>query len=125
MMVFGKNEIMDPLTAWEQAASDILKDIASNEAVEAKNSQEKMLMFVEALDRGDLDGVLRDVDFMFKTEDLLLAMLRGERIDVPSPMVFSARKEIFAAAQVVYNLAVLRGLWDIHPEILQAKGENG
>ena len=60
---------------------------------------------------------------MQKTEALLLALLHGDRIEVTNPAVYAARQAVFAAAQVVYNYAVARELWPIHPEIEAAKGQ--
>jgi ABC-type amino acid transport substrate-binding protein len=108
----------DPLTAWYQAALEILR--ASQGEVNPKASRENMLALMQALDQRELDAALADEGFMTTTETLLLAMLRGERIEVPNPNTYAARKEIFAAAQVIYNQAVARGLWALHPEIRQA-----
>jgi len=111
---------LDPLTAWELAALNILIAINPQAEVDVNAIQENMLALIEALDRGELEPVLADPGFMKKTEAFLLAMLRGEHIDVVNPTIFAARKEIFAAAQVIYNQAVARGFWKLHPEIQNA-----
>lgn len=115
---------LDPLTDWSAAAINILKGIRPGEAIEAYAYRDTMLMLVKALDQGEMDSVFGDVDFMEKTEDLLLAMLRGEKIEVADPNIFDARNEIMAAAQVIYNQAVARGFWELHPEIRQAMDNN-
>ena len=79
-----------------------------------------MFLLVQALDKGDLDSIFGDVVFMERTEDFLLAMLRGEPIEVADPNIFSARNEIFAAAQVIYNHGNGRGFWESHLEIQHA-----
>jgi hypothetical protein len=76
-----------------------------------------MLLLIRTLDQGKLTSAMGDMGFMQQTEALLLAMLRGEHIEVLDPYVYAARNEIFAAAQVVYNQALARGLWKMHPEI--------
>lgn len=121
-MTSGKDEQrkLDPLTDWELTAINILIALHPKADLDVKASKQNMLKFIEALDRGELDTVLGDPAFMEKTEALLLAMLRGERIDVSDPSTYSAHKEIFAAAQVVYNQAVARGIWELHPEIRAA-----
>ncbi len=111
---------LDPLTAWELAALNVLIALHPEEEMDVKASRENMLALIKALDRGALDPVLEDLNFMDKTERLLLAMLRGERIKVGDPSTFEARKEIFAAAQVIYNQAVARGIWGLHSEIKNA-----
>jgi hypothetical protein len=85
--------------------------------------QANMLALIEKLDGGELDPALADSGFMQKTEELLLALLHGDRIEVTNPAVYAARQAVFAAAQVVYNYAVARELWYIHPEIEAAKGQ--
>ena len=40
-----------------------------------------------------------------------------------NPAVFGARQAVIAAAQVIYNHAVARGLWPMHPEIQAALGD--
>jgi hypothetical protein len=110
----------DPLTAWELAALNVLIALNPEKDLDVKASRENMLTLIKALDRGALDPVLKDPNFMEKTERLLLAMLRGERIEVGDPSTYEARKEIFAAAQVIYNQAVVRGFWHLHPEIKKA-----
>lgn len=107
---------LDPLTAWEPAAINVLIALHPKEDMGVKASRENMLALMKALDRGELDPVLEDPPFMKKTE-VLLAMLRGERIEVTDPSTYEARKEIFAAAQVVYNQVVARGFWAMHSEI--------
>jgi hypothetical protein len=125
-MVSGKNEgsNMDPLTEWALAANDILQDIHPGEAIQKMGYRDRMLKLVEALDQGDLDLVFGKENFINNTEDLLLAMLRGEKIEVAAPVIFKARNEIFAAAQVIYNQGVARGFWELHPEIRQAMDED-
>lgn len=116
-----KNESsLDALTAWELAALNILIAINPKAERDVNAIRENMLALIEALDRGELDPVLADKGFMEKTETLLLAVLRGEPIEVINPNIFAARKEIFAAAQVIYNQAVARGFWELHPEIHEA-----
>ncbi len=109
---------LDPLTAWYQVALEVLR--ASQGEVDPEASRENMLALMQALDQRELDAALADEGFMATTEALLLAMLRGDKIEVPNPNIYAARKEIFAAAQVIYNQAVARGLWALHPEIRQA-----
>lgn len=111
---------IDPLTAWELAAINLLIALYPENNLDVKASRSNMLTFIQALDRGDLDPALGDPKFLKLTESLLLAMLWGEQIQVADPTTFNARKEIFAAAQVVYNHAVARKLWIIHPEIRKA-----
>lgn len=108
----------DPLTAWYQAALEVLR--ASQGETDPEASRENMLALMQALDQRELDGALADKGFMTTTETLLLAMLRSDKIEVPNPNIYAARKEIFAAAQVIYNQAVARGVWALHPEIRQA-----
>lgn len=121
-MVSGKNneQTLDPLTAWELAALNILIALNPSAEMDVNAVRENMLALIQALDRGELDPVLVDPGFMGKTETLLLAMLRGEHIEVINPNIFAARKEIFAAAQVIYNQAIARGFWELHPEIQKA-----
>lgn len=114
------NSQLDPLTAWELAAINVLIALYPEQELNVKASRENMLALMKALDRGELDPILGDPGFMEKTENLLLAMLHGERIEVTDPSTYEARKEIFAAAQVVYNQAIARGCWELHPEIKQA-----
>ena len=116
---------LDPLTAWELSAINILIALQPEADLDVKASRENMLALIKALDRGELDPVLADPTFMAKTEGLLLAMLCGERIEVTDPSTYQARKEIFAAAQVVYNQAVARGLRELHPEIKKALQDQG
>lgn len=111
------NSQLDPLTAWELAAINVLITLHPKENLDVKASCENMLALMKALDRGELDPVLEDPTFMKKTEVLLLAMLHGEQIEVTDPSTFDARREILAAAQVVYNQAVARGFWALHSEI--------
>ena len=116
---------LDPLTAWELAAINVLIALHPKADLDVKASRENMLALMKALDQGELEPVLADPTFMEKTEDLLLVMLRGERIEVTDPSTYEARKEIFAAAQVVYNQAVARGFWELHTEIKKALQDQG
>ncbi len=116
---------LDPLTAWELAAINVLIALHPQDDLDVKASRANMLSLMKALDRGELDPVLADPAFMESTETLLLALLHGERIEVSDPSTYAARKEIFAAAQVIYNQAVARGLWEIHPEIKGALKDQG
>lgn len=111
---------LDPITDWELAAINVLFAAEPKADWDVNAVRENMLALVGALDAGKLDPVLGDRGFMKKTERLVLALLHGERIEVFDPNIFAARKAIFAAAQVVYNQAVARGLWNLHPEIKQA-----
>jgi hypothetical protein len=111
---------IDPLTDWEKTAVNLLTACRPDEKVDFEASRENMLTLMHALDGGELNAALADEGFMMVTETLLLAMLHGERIEVPNPNTYAARKKIFAAAQVIYNQAVARGLWKLHPEIRQA-----
>jgi hypothetical protein len=114
------NSPIDPLTAWELAAISVLITLHPQQDLDVKASRENMLALMKALDKGELGPILADKAFMKKTEALLLAWLRGERIEVTDPSTYQARKEIFAAAQVVYNQAIAQGLWPMHPEIQDA-----
>jgi len=122
MMESGKKneQELDPLTEWELAAINVLIALDPKAEMDVKASRENMLALMNALDRRELDPLLGDAGFMEKTETLLIAMLQGQRIEVSDPTTFAARKEIFAAAEVIYNQAVARGLWELHPEIRQA-----
>jgi hypothetical protein len=111
---------LDPITDWELAAINVLFAAEPKADWDVNAVRENMVALVGALDAGKLDPALGDPGFMEKTERLVLALLRGERIEVFDPNIFAARKAIFAAAQVVYNQAVARGLWNLHPEIKQA-----
>jgi hypothetical protein len=110
-------ETLDVLTAWQNAAILQLRSLGLENRIDDFNVRENMLVLIQALDQGKLTGAMGDAVFMHRTEALLLAMLRGERIEVLDPYVYAARNEIFAAAQVIYNQAVARGLWKMHPEI--------
>jgi hypothetical protein len=114
----------DPFTNWALTAIDIIRGIYSQEAVDERPIGDLMLMLVQALDQGDLDQVFGNSSFMKKTEALLLAMLRGDAVEVEDPQIFTARNEILAAAQVIYNQGVARGFWKLHPEISQAMDKN-
>jgi hypothetical protein len=83
-----------------------------------------MLMLVEALDQGEMDSVFSSMTFREKTENFLLAMLRGESIEVADPDIFNVRNEIFAESQVIFNQGVARDFWELHPEIRQAMGKD-
>ena len=116
-----KNEQgIDPLTAWTWSAHQILVAVYPGRTFDDKKERDNMRLLMEALDQGKIDLVLSDPGFMSKTEKLLLSLLRGKRIEVADPLVYAARKPIFAAAQVIYNQAVARGFWPIHPEIRKA-----
>jgi hypothetical protein len=112
--------LLDPLTAWELAALNILIALYPEDNLDVKASRANMLALIQALDRGDLDPALDDPKILALTESLLLAMLRGEKIQIADPTTFAARQEIFAAAQVVYNHAVARGFCNLHPDIRKA-----
>jgi hypothetical protein len=114
----------DPLTAWELSAINLLISLDPKKDIDVKASRENMLALMQALDRNALEPSLRDPCFMKTTETLLLAMLKGEKIDVADPTTFTARKEIFAAAQVIYNQAIARGYWQIHPIIIEAMDQD-
>jgi len=114
---------LDLLTSWELMAINVLLAIEPQADFDVDAVQKNMLALIEALDAGKLDPALADKGFMQKTEALMLALLHGEQIDVVNPAVFAARQAVFAAAQVIYNHAVARGLWPIHPEIRAALGE--
>lgn len=113
---------LDPLTKWELAALNLIIALDPKAEWDVNAVGKNMLTFVQALDRGDLDPVLENQGFLQLTEDLLLAFLRGERIEVTDPGIYAARKAVFAAAQVVYNQALARGFWEMHPEIEAAIG---
>lgn len=114
----------DPLTEWASAAIGLLKGFHEAGEIDKEPYRDRMLMLIEALDHGEMEAVFGSRIFMEKTENLLLAMLRGERIEVANPVIFNARNEIFAAAQVIYNQGVARGFWTLHPEIRQAMDDN-
>lgn len=116
----GSDNQVDLLTGWELMAINVFLAIEPQEAFDVNGVQANMLALIEVLDGGKLDPALEDEGFMRKTEELLLALLHGEQIDVVNPAVFAARQSVFAAAQVIYNQAVARGLWPIHPEIKAA-----
>jgi len=114
---------LDLLTSWELMAINVLLAIEPQADFDVNAVQANMLALIEALDAGKLDPALEDKGFMQKTESLLLTLLHGDPIDVVTPAVFGARQAVIAAAQVIYNQAVARGLWPIHPEIKAALGE--
>lgn len=118
-MACGKTnqDKLDPLTAWELAAINLLLAVKPIADFDITASKENMLSLMESLDCGELDPALSDSGFIGKTEALLLAQLRGECITVSDPTTFAARREIFAAAQVIYHWAVAQDLWKMHPEI--------
>jgi hypothetical protein len=111
---------LDPLTRWELAALNIIIALDPRADWDVNAVGKNMLTLVQALDRGDLDPVLEDEGFLSLTEDLLLALLHGDRMEVTDPGIYAARNEVLAAAQVVYNQAVARGFRDMHPEIKTA-----
>lgn len=113
---------LDPLTRWELAALNIIIALDPRAEWDVNAVGKNMLTVVQDLDRGDLDPALEDKGFLSLTEDLLLALLRGDQIEVTDPGIFAARNEVIAAAQVVYNQAVARGFWEMHPEIRDAIG---
>lgn len=125
-MDFWKNNgsESDPLTAWASAVIDLLKGYHEAGEIEEMAYRDRMLMLIEALDRGEMRSVFGSRVFMEKTENLLLAMLHGERIEVADPVIFNDRNDIFAAAQVIYNQGVARGFWTLHPEIQQAMDDD-
>lgn len=114
---------LDLLTAWELMAINVLLAIEPQADFDVNAVQDNMLALIEALDSGKLDPALEDKGFMQKTEELVLALLHGDPIDVVNPAVFAARQAVIAAAQVIYNHAVARGLWPIHQEIKAALAE--
>jgi hypothetical protein len=114
------NSQLDLLTAWELMAINVLLAIEPQADFDVNAVQANMLALIEALDAGRLDPALADSGFRQKTEELLLALLHGEQIDVVNPAVFAARQSVIAAAQVIYNQAAARGLWPLHPEIKAA-----
>jgi len=114
---------LDLLTAWELMAINVLLAIEPRADFDVDAVQANMLALIEALDAGKLDPAFEDKGFMQKTEDLILAILHGDLINVVNPAVYGARQAVIAAAQVIYNQAVARGLWPIHPEIRAAMGE--
>ena len=124
MTLEGKAENqLDLLTSWELMAINVLLAIEPQADFDVNAVQANMLALIQALDAGKLDPALEDKGFMQKTETLELALLHGDPIDVINPAVFGARQAVIAAAQVVYNQAVARGLWPIHPEIKAALGD--
>jgi hypothetical protein len=113
---------LDLLTAWELMAINVLLAVEPQADFDVNAVQANMLALIKKLDSGKLDPALADPGFRQKTEALVLALLHGDRIEVSNPAVYAARQAVFAAAQVVYNQAVARGLWLIHPEIKAAIG---
>jgi hypothetical protein len=122
LLTFNKDDqvISNPLTQWVDLVKNILLSLDDDHDIDEKSVQEQMLVLMHALDRNQLDVQLRDSVFMEKTEALMLALLRGDPIEVNDVRTYAARREIFAAAQVIYNQAVARGLWPLHPEIRDA-----
>ena len=114
---------LDPLTRWELAGLNIIIALDPKAEWNVNAVGKNMLTLVQALDRGDLDPALEDEGFLSLTEDLLLALLRGDRVEVTDPGIFAARNEVIAAAQVVYNQAIARGFRQMHPEIRDAMGK--
>ena len=111
---------LDLLTAWELMAINVFLAVEPQADFDVNAVEANMLALIEKLDSGKLDPALADPGFMQKTEALMLALLHGDRIEVTNPAVYAARRAVFAAAQVVYNQAVARDLWAIHPEIKAA-----
>ena len=107
----------DLLTAWEVAAINILIALDHQSELDVHASRENMLSLMQALDRGALDSLLADAKFIGQTEQLLLAITRGERIEVADTSTYGARQAIIAAAHVIYHHAVVKGLWPGHAEI--------
>jgi hypothetical protein len=114
------NNNLDILTSWELMAINVLLAVEPQAEFDVNAVEANMLAFIQALDAGKLDPALQDESFMEKTETLLLALLHGDQIDVANPYVFEARQAVFAAVQVIYNYAVAKRLWKIHPEIQSA-----
>ena len=112
--------MLDPLTDWAKSAKGILASLNSENAGEGTPIQAQMLALMQALDRNQIDLQLKDEVFIGRTEVLLLALLRGDSIEISDLEIYAARKEIFAAAQVIYNQAVARGYWPLHPEFTAA-----
>ena len=115
---------LDPLTRWELAGLNAIIALDPKAEWDVNAVGKNMLTLVQALDRGDLDPALEDEGFLSLTEDLLLALLRGDRVEVTDPGIFAARNEVIAAAQVVYNQAIARGFRTMHPEIRDAMGKD-
>lgn len=109
-------------TRWELAALNIIIALDPKADWDVNAVGKNMLIVVQALDRGKLDPALEDKGFLSLTENLLVALLRGDKIEVTDPGIFGARNEVIAAAQVVYHQAVARGFWDMNPEIKDAIG---
>ncbi len=118
-----QNTDIDPITRWELAAITLLIDIQEGKDIDITAVKTNMHRLIKALDEGKGLSALKDPDFMKKTETLLLAFLHGERITVSDPHIFEARREIFAAAQVMYNMAVSQKYWEIHPDIKHSMGQ--
>lgn len=120
-----KNSELDILTSWELMVINVLLAVEPKAEFDVNDVQANMLTLIQALDADKLDSALQDKGFMEKTEALLLSLLHGDHIDVTDPYIFEARQAIFAAAQVIYNYAVAKGLWETHPEIKAAmEGDN-
>jgi len=113
---------LDSLTRWELAALNIIIALDPTAEWDVNAVGKNMLTLIQALDRGDLDPVLEDKGFLTLTENLLLTLLHGDKIEVTDQGIYAARKEVLAAAQVVYNQAIARGFWALHPEIKDAMG---
>ena len=111
---------LDPLTRWELAALNIIIALDPKAEWDVNTVGKNMLTLIQALDRGDLDTVLEDQGFLTLTENLLLALLHGDKIKVIDRGIYAARNEVIAAAEVVYNQAVARGFWEMHIEIRTA-----
>jgi hypothetical protein len=126
LLTFNNDDqvISDPLTQWVGLVKNILLNLDDDHDIDEKSIQELMLALMQALDCNQLDIQLRDGVFLENTEALLLALLRGAPIEVNDVRTYAARREIFAAAQVIYNQAIARGFWPLHPEFRAAiKGD--
>lgn len=66
-----------------------------------------------------LTGIVSDRNFFRKTEGLLSALARKERITITIPLAYEARDILIRAAQVVYLHGVKHGGYSMAPELKQ------